>query len=88
MKPPTLGAAASSPRLLAQRLVALFLAGLLLLNFPLLVPALADDATGAATSWLGLPRLPLLLFAAFVLLIALLAVLMERDDRAERPQPD
>jgi hypothetical protein len=88
MKPPSLGPAASSPSLLAQRLVALFLAGALLLNFPLLVLALGDDAGGAATSWLGLPRLPLLLFSAFVLLIALLAVLMERGDPAERPQPD
>jgi hypothetical protein len=69
------------PPLLTQRLLALFVAGALLLNFPLLVPALGGGAApgGAAEATiLGLPRLPLLLFATFALLVALLAVLMER----------
>jgi hypothetical protein len=68
--------------LLTQRLLALFVAGALLMNFPLLVLALGGGngagADAAAATILGLPRLPLLLFAAFGLLIALLAVLMER----------
>jgi hypothetical protein len=69
------------PGLLTQRLLALFVGGLLLLDFPLLVPALGQG--GGSATLLGLPRLPLLLFAAFALLIALLAVLMERDDKPE-----
>ncbi|MBL8342655.1 MAG: hypothetical protein JNL30_14395 [Rubrivivax sp.] len=68
--------------MLAQRLVALFLAGALLLNFPLLVPALGGGEHGGGTLF-GLPRLPVLLFVAFALLVALLAVLMERGDPAE-----
>lgn len=54
-----------------QRLVAVFMAGWLLLNFPLL--ALWDrDATV-----LGLPLFPAALFVLWAGLIALLAVLME-----------
>ncbi|MBC7481479.1 MAG: hypothetical protein H7337_06155 [Rhizobacter sp.] len=54
-----------------QRLVAVFMAGSLLLNFPLL--ALWDrDATV-----LGLPLFPAALFVLWAGLIALLAVLME-----------
>ena len=54
-----------------QRLVALFVAGWGLLNFPLL--ALWDvDATV-----LGLPLFPAALFVLWAVLIALLAVLME-----------
>jgi len=54
-----------------QRLVAVFTAGSLLLNFPLL--ALWDrDATV-----LGLPLFPAALFVLWAGLIALLAVLME-----------
>ena len=64
--------------LLAQRLLALFGAGWLLLNFPLLGLALGGGAEPAAESLLGLPRLPLLLFAGWALLIVVLAVLMER----------
>jgi hypothetical protein len=60
------------PRLLAQRLLALFGAGWLLFDFPLLKVWLAD------TTVLGLPLLPAALFAAWALLIGLLAVLMER----------
>ncbi len=76
--------------LLAQRLVALFLAGGVLLDFPLLKLALGGEGVGSA-SLLGLPRLPLLLFAAWALLIVLLAVLMERadaDDDAVATSPD
>lgn len=54
-----------------QRLLALFIGGALLLNFPLL--ALWDrDATV-----FGLPLFPAALFALWVGLIALLGVLME-----------
>jgi len=60
--------------LLAQRLAALFVAGWLLFNFPLLKLWL-----GAATLW-GLPLLPLMLFVAWALLIAGLALLLERHE--------
>ncbi len=59
--------------LLPQRLLALYVAGLLLLNFPLL--GLWDRDV---TVW-GLPLFPLALFGVWALLIALLAWLMERD---------
>jgi hypothetical protein len=62
---------------LAQRMLALFVAGALLLNYPLLRLALSGGAEAPATL-LGLPRLPLLLFAGWALLIVLLALLMER----------
>ncbi len=59
--------------LLAQRLLALFAAGALLLNFPLL--ALWDrDATV-----FGLPLFPAALFGIWAALIAALAWLLERD---------
>ena len=59
----------------AQRLLALFFAGLVLFNFPLL--ALWDrDAT-----LLGLPLFPAALFALWALLIALLALILEGGDR-------
>ena len=58
-------------RLGRQRLLALFAAGLLLFNFPLL--ALWDrDATV-----LGLPLFPVALFAIWALLIAVLGVTSE-----------
>ena len=58
-------------RLGRQRLLALFAAGLLLFNFPLL--ALWDhDATV-----LGLPLFPVALFAIWALLIAVLGVISE-----------
>jgi hypothetical protein len=57
---------------LPQRLLALFVAGLLLLNFPLL--ALWDHATTVA----GLPLFPLALFVLWALLIGVLAWWMER----------
>ena len=63
----------SSGGLERQRLVALFVAGWGLLNFPLL--ALWDrDATV-----LGLPLFPVALFVLWAALIAALAVLMERS---------
>lgn len=60
-----------SSNLSRQRLAALFAAGALLLNFPLL--ALWDrDATVA-----GLPLFPLALFVLWAVLIGVLAWLME-----------
>ncbi len=59
----------------AQRLLALFLVGCGLLNFPLLALWSQD-----VTVW-GLPLFPLALFAIWALLIAALAWMMERSDR-------
>lgn len=65
-------------RLLTQRLLALFAAGMLLLNFPLLRLWLGTPAaTGGALH--GLPLLPLALFVIWGLLIVALALLMERS---------
>ena len=59
----------------AQRLVALFFAGLALFNFPLL--ALWDrDLT-----LFGLPLLPVALFIGWGVLIAVLGGIVERIDR-------
>jgi hypothetical protein len=63
-------------RLLTQRLLALFAAGMLLLNFPLLRLWLGADPA-AGRSVVGLPLLPLALFVIWGLLIAALALLME-----------
>lgn len=63
--------------LTTQRLLALFAAGALLFNFPLL-RLLDQDA-----SLFGLPLLPTTLFVVWALLIGLLALLLEpgrRDD--------
>ena len=57
--------------LVNQRLLALFLAGVLLFNFPLL--ALWD----ATVRWWGIPVFPLALFGLWAGLIAWLAWLME-----------
>jgi hypothetical protein len=57
--------------LLTQRLLALFAAGWLLWDFPLLRLWLSE------TTVFGLPLLPVALFGAWVLLIVLLARLME-----------
>ena len=54
-----------------QRLLALFVGGCLLFDFPLLRLALAEGTL------FGLPRGPLLIFGAWALLLVLLAVLME-----------
>jgi hypothetical protein len=62
-------------RLGQQRLAALFAAGMLLLNFPLL--ALWDRGA----SWLGLPLFPLALFGLWALLIGLLAWILESRRR-------
>ena len=61
--------------LLTQRLLALFGAGVLLFNFPLLKLWLSEHTV------FGLPLLAVALFGAWALLIALLALLME--SRAE-----
>ncbi|HMN91631.1 MAG TPA: hypothetical protein PKC60_00230 [Hydrogenophaga sp.] len=64
----------------AQRLVALFVAGWFLFNFPLL--ALWD----ADVRVLGLPLFPLALFVLWAALIAALAWVVERSqERAPRP---
>jgi len=60
------------PGPLAQRLLALFVAGALLLSFPLLRLWLGQGL------WFGLPRLPLALFLAWAGLIVLLAWWLER----------
>ena len=60
--------------LTAQRLVALFLAGGLLFNFPLL--ALWDRET----TLLGIPLFPAALFMLWAALIALLGLIVERDE--------
>lgn len=57
--------------LLTQRLLALFGAGVLLFNFPLLKLWLSEHTV------FGLPLLPVALFGAWAVLIALLALLME-----------
>lgn len=61
-----------STRLLVQKLVALFVAGVLLLNFPLLRLWLGEGLL------FGLPRLPVALFIVWAGLIVLLAWWMER----------
>ena len=57
-----------------ERLVGLFLLGCLLFNFPLLA---LFNVKGAV---LGIPILYAYLFAAWALLIALVALIMERKD--------
>jgi len=60
--------------LLTQRLLALFAAGWLLWDFPLLRLWLSEATV------FGLPLLPVALFGAWALLIVLLARLMEARD--------
>ena len=63
--------------LVAQRLLALFFGGVLVLNFPLL--ALWDrDAT-----LLGLPLFPCALFAVWALLIGVTAWIVERGEHRD-----
>jgi hypothetical protein len=62
----------------SQRLVALFVGGWLLFNFPLL--ALWDHDAHV----LGIPLFPAALFTLWVLLILVLAWLMERSDDASQ----
>ncbi|HSC62485.1 MAG TPA: hypothetical protein VLD35_02545 [Caldimonas sp.] len=66
-----------SPRLHTERLLALFAAGWLLLNFPLLT--LWDRGVLVA----GLPLLPLALFAGWAALIGAAAWVSERHDEPE-----
>ena len=66
------------PTLLRQRLVALFVLALALLNFPLL--ALWDHEVFVA----GLPLFPAALFTLWAALIAALAWLLERGAGAPR----
>jgi hypothetical protein len=63
--------------LVVQRLLALFGAGVLLFNFPLLKLWLSERTVA------GWPLLPVALFTAWALLIGVLAWLMERP--AESP---
>lgn len=56
----------------AQRLLALFVVGWLLINFPLL------SVFDRETTLFGLPLLPAALFAVWALLIGVLAFLSER----------
>lgn len=60
------------PSPLVQKLLALFVAGALLFNFPLLRLWLAPGL------WFGLPRLPVALFLVWAGLIVLLAWWLER----------
>lgn len=62
------------PALKGQRLVALFLLGGLLFNYPLL------SLFAGGTQVQGIPVLYLYLFAAWALLIALMALIVERTD--------
>jgi hypothetical protein len=55
-----------------KRLIAVFLLGLALLNFPLLA------VVAAWQSWFGLPPLLLYLFGVWAGLIVLLALIVER----------
>ena len=62
-----------------QRLVALFLLGCLLLNFPLLYLFERDATVG------GIPLLFVYVFAAWIGIIALLALVVERGDPDDHP---
>jgi hypothetical protein len=65
--------------LAAQRLLLLFVAGWLVLNFPLL-----GMWVGAGTLW-GLPRLPAALFLLWAALIVAVALVVERSDDSQPP---
>jgi hypothetical protein len=58
----------------SQRLVALFLLGCLLLNYPLL------SLFNRVGTVLGIPTMYFWLFAVWALLIALMALVVERKD--------
>jgi hypothetical protein len=60
------------PSVKGQRLVALFLLGLLLFNYPLL------DLFAGPTQVLGIPLLYVYVFAVWALLLALMALVVER----------
>lgn len=61
-----------------ERLIVLFLLGVILLNYPLL------HLFGAGSVWLGIPVLYLYLFICWLLFIVLLALLMETRRSSER----
>ncbi len=63
------------PTLKGQRLVALFLLGGLLFNFPLL-----SLFTGSDRVW-GIPLIYFYVFAAWAAIILLMALIIERRDR-------
>lgn len=63
------------PTLKGQRLVALFLLGCLLFNFPLLALF-----TGSGHIW-GIPLIYFYVFAAWLIIIALMALIIERKER-------
>jgi len=62
------------PSRVGQRLVGLFLLGCLLFNYPLLA------LFNVNASVLGVPLLYAYLFAAWAMLVALVAVIMQRTD--------
>ena len=62
------------PVLKGQRLVALFLLGVLLFNYPLLALFAGSERV------LGIPLLYLYLFTAWIALIGLMALIIERTD--------
>jgi predicted permease len=62
----------NKPNIKSQRLVALFVLGCLLFNYPLLALFNRDATLG------GVPVLYLYVFAAWALLIALLALVVEK----------
>lgn len=62
-----------SRTLVSQRLLALFFAGGLLFNFPLITLWDRD------VQWWGLPLFPLALFVLWAMLIAVLAWILERQ---------
>ena len=66
--------------LTGQRLVALFLLGLLIFNYPLL------SLFNEAGTWFGVPRLYAYLFLAWAFFIGLLALIAE-PDVARKPAP-
>lgn len=70
--------------LIGQRLLALFLLGWLLFNFPLLA------LFGGNAEWLGLPALWVYLFIAWALLIAVMAWVAEQggDGQSRAGWPD
>lgn len=63
------------PTLKGQRLVALFLLGGLLFNYPLL------SLFAGNTRILGIPLIYFYLFAAWIVVIALMALIIERKDK-------
>ncbi len=63
------------PTLKGQRLVALFLLGCLLFNFPLLALF-----AGNARIW-GIPLIYFYIFAAWIAIIALMALIIERKEQ-------